>query len=99
MAKTKDELNELRAEAEALTKKLTELTDDELSEVTGGMFLVGRGSEDIVTPLPSRGDPSGAKADFLTPHKGADTARPRIFDLLRRPDRKSDSNDNGPTLI
>ncbi|MDO5446075.1 MAG: hypothetical protein Q4F31_10710 [Eubacteriales bacterium] len=34
--KTKEELNTLKEEFEALQKKLSELTDDELSLVTGG---------------------------------------------------------------
>lgn len=37
--KTKAELNALKAEVENLTKKLGELTDDELAEVTGGVIL------------------------------------------------------------
>ena len=36
MAKTKEELNELKNEFESLTFKLRELTDDELNIVTGG---------------------------------------------------------------
>ena len=34
--KTKEELEELKEEVEILNKKLHELTDDELKEVTGG---------------------------------------------------------------
>ena len=34
--KTKEELNALKNEVESLNKKLTELTDDELSEIFGG---------------------------------------------------------------
>ena len=34
--KTKEELNELKEEVEALNKKLHELTDEELEQVTGG---------------------------------------------------------------
>ncbi len=36
MAKTEKELQELKAEVEALDKKLAELSDDELNEVSGG---------------------------------------------------------------
>ena len=36
MTKTKEELNELKAEYNALTAKLQELTEDELIQVTGG---------------------------------------------------------------
>ena len=34
--KTKEELNALKKEVEILNKKLAELTDDELTQVTGG---------------------------------------------------------------
>ena len=34
--KTKEELNELKEEVETLNKKLHELTDEELAQVTGG---------------------------------------------------------------
>ena len=34
--KTKGELNELKIEYEALTRKLAELTDEELKQVAGG---------------------------------------------------------------
>ena len=36
--KTKEELNALKKEAEALNKKLAELTDEELEQVTGGLI-------------------------------------------------------------
>ena len=35
MAKTKEELNELKIEYESLNEKLKELSDDELKQVTG----------------------------------------------------------------
>lgn len=38
--KTKDELNALKNEVEALNKKLTELNENELEQVTGGMKIV-----------------------------------------------------------
>ena len=34
--KTKEELNALKEEVEALNKKLAELTDEELAQVSGG---------------------------------------------------------------
>ena len=34
--KTKEELNALKEEVETLNKKLAELTDEELAQVTGG---------------------------------------------------------------
>ena len=36
--KTKEELNALKSEIEALNAKLAELTEDELRQVTGGYF-------------------------------------------------------------
>lgn len=36
MAKTQEELNELKAKCETLSAKLQELSEDELKEVTGG---------------------------------------------------------------
>ena len=36
--KTKEELNKLKAEVETLNKKLAELSEDELKEVTGGVL-------------------------------------------------------------
>ena len=35
--KTKEELNDIKNEVESMNKKLSELTDDELNEVVGGM--------------------------------------------------------------
>lgn len=35
--KTKEELNALKSEVEALNKKLTELSEDELAQVNGGV--------------------------------------------------------------
>lgn len=37
--KTKEELNEIKKEVEAVTKKLRELTPDELEKVTGGELI------------------------------------------------------------
>ena len=36
MAKTQEELNALKEEVETLNKKLAELTDEELEQVSGG---------------------------------------------------------------
>lgn len=38
MAKTKEELNQIKKEYESLSKKLSALTSDELKEVTGGIW-------------------------------------------------------------
>ena len=51
---TKEELNALKEEVETLNKKLAELTEDELKEVTGGFigytdgFTVDEGAESII---------------------------------------------------
>ena len=37
--KTADELKELKQEVETLNKKLHELTEEELEQVTGGFFV------------------------------------------------------------
>ena len=36
MSKTKEELNALKEEVESVTRKIRELTDEELEQVTGG---------------------------------------------------------------
>ncbi|MDO4809780.1 MAG: ComC/BlpC family leader-containing pheromone/bacteriocin [Eubacteriales bacterium] len=36
MSKSKEELNELKKEVEAVSEKLQELTEEELEQVTGG---------------------------------------------------------------
>lgn len=38
MAKTQEELNALKEEVETLNEKLKELTEDELEQVTGGLY-------------------------------------------------------------
>ena len=40
--KTKEELNALKEEVETLNKKLAELTDEELEQVTGGLAKKAR---------------------------------------------------------
>ena len=47
--KTKEELNALKEEVEALNKKLHELTDDELAQVTGGQYPSGTTYGDFLT--------------------------------------------------
>ncbi len=39
--KTKEELNALKEEVETLNKKLAELTDEELAQVSGGVVNLG----------------------------------------------------------
>ena len=55
--KTKEELNALKEEVEALNKKLHELTEEELAQVSGGNRREGRKISDVVGPLL---DPSSA---------------------------------------
>ena len=46
--KTKEELNALKEEVETVSKKLAELTEEELAQVSGGLapdFILGRGVE------------------------------------------------------
>ena len=59
--KTKEELNALKEEVEALNKKLAELTEDELAQVVGGVlpFIDEPGLE-----LP--GDAAGQTGKFGT---------------------------------
>ena len=44
--KSIEELNTLREEVKTLNKKLTELTDEELAQVTGGITRVETGTLD-----------------------------------------------------
>ena len=44
--KTKEELNALKEEVEALNVKLHELTDEELAQVTGGAWYNESGNND-----------------------------------------------------
>lgn len=45
MAKTKEELQELKEEYIEITKKLNELSDDEIEEITGGTYKKDIGSD------------------------------------------------------
>ena len=56
MAKTQEELKELKNEYESLNKKLKELSDEELEEVVGGDWLdvlhkIGEGMRSVVQPV------------------------------------------------
>ena len=44
--KTKEELNALKEEVETVSKKLHELTDEELAQVSGGLRGLNRDDED-----------------------------------------------------
>ena len=52
--KTKEELNALKAEVEALNKKLAELTEDELMQVAGGNEFYGLDNEERIFEPGSR---------------------------------------------
>ena len=49
--KTKEELNALKKEVETLNKKLAELTEEELAQVTGGIIIPAPAAEN---PPPRR---------------------------------------------
>ena len=50
--KTKEELNALKKEVETLNKKLAELTEEELAQVSGGEFV--RPSIELPVPDPPK---------------------------------------------
>ena len=56
MAKTKEELNELKKEYETLNSKLKELTEEELNMVTGGEDIPGL---EAIGPAPLFSSASG----------------------------------------
>ena len=45
--KTKEELNALKEEVETLNKKLHELTEEELAQVSGGFVIDGKVTQHI----------------------------------------------------
>ena len=52
--KTKEELNALKEEVETLNRKLAELTEEELSQVSGGemdFVIVTGGGKSLTMPL------------------------------------------------
>ena len=49
MSKTKEELNALKKEVEAVNEKLAELTPEEIAQVTGGVQLADTVKTAIVT--------------------------------------------------
>jgi bacteriocin-like protein len=50
--KTKEELNALKEEVETLSKKLAELTEEELEQVSGGLAPVLTLEPDREVPVP-----------------------------------------------
>ena len=50
--KTKEELNALKNEVKSLNKKLAELSEDELKEVTGGTNLLNTELENAIGSTP-----------------------------------------------
>ena len=52
--KTKEELNALKEEVETLNKKLCELTEEELEQVTGGHVLLNGSVDELAVgePIP-----------------------------------------------
>ena len=49
MSKTKEELNKLKEEVESVTRKIRELTDEELEQVTGGEWYSYEKDKDAAT--------------------------------------------------
>ena len=49
MSKTKEELNAIKEEVEAVNEKLAELTEEEIAQVTGGVQLADMVKTAIVT--------------------------------------------------
>ena len=49
MSKSKEELNALKEEVETLNRKLHELTEEELEQVTGGQYPTGTTYGDGIT--------------------------------------------------
>ena len=64
--KTKEELNALKEEVEALNKKLAELTDEELAQVSGGLgFDRIIGTKRLIDPVVL--ETADGKHDFELP--------------------------------
>ena len=78
-----EELNALKAEVEALRKKLAKLTEDELQQVTGG-----------VTPTSARSWLSNASRDAQ-----ADPGQVRIRVIREGTDRLSGSATDSPSPV
>ena len=51
--KTKEELNALKEEVEAVNEKLAELTEEEIAQVSGG--IVSGGPEPVLKPVTAAG--------------------------------------------
>ena len=58
--KTKEELNALKEEVETQNKKLHELTDEELAQVSGGVVLTEDTSVSTLVPSGDHASMSGA---------------------------------------
>ena len=79
--KTKEELTALKEEVEALNKKLAELTEDELKEVTGGFIPPLPPSADIPVRMISYGG-SNYNISFLIRECDKVNALQRLSDVL-----------------
>ena len=73
MAKTKEDLNALKKEVETLNKKLAELTEEELEQVTGGS---------IADSLKKLQD--GMKIDSGTDDRGGYQIDEKTREMIRR---------------
>ena len=83
--KTKEELNALKEEVETLSKKLHELTEDELAQVSGGDWMRPNGGIPIVhsssnrigvSPVLNSGVPTSPETPGIN---GAPSLKPNEF--------------------
>ena len=65
MSKSKEELNKLKEEVEAVNEKLSELTPEEIAQVSGGL-APGVNDEPVIKPVGV--DPAARKTQ-VTPSK------------------------------
>ena len=70
MAKTKEELNALKAEVETLNSKLRELTDEELEQVAGGFGAWG--GSDVMSVITAPGQFEAYLSGAYTQRLGTD---------------------------
>ena len=76
--KTKEELNALKEEVETLNKKLHELTDEELAQVSGGVlgYETADGSEKSRSGKDAGKDPGKTENDKKTGENTSETHKP-----------------------
>ena len=86
MAKTQEELNTIKKEAEAMNKKITELTEDEIKVVTGGSTTenapneLSCGSYTFVGFIGKYAESHIGEKLYLVSHSGAEYYYGRLLD-------------------